>query len=256
MKSVISAVVFLPVLAVVAACSSSSSTAAPVASVPDAGDVDASVEDAPSTGAQCSKARDQLLLPIDRTSTGAVTVLSDTGGKKTIYVDASAGGFQTAAKNPRVYLDLATGQRVAVTDKSATTSSAWDLGLKRYVIFTNSGDVGSGQGGAVSIGKPFASVTDGDVKGATPAVEDMFDAECNAQTDRTGAPLTTFSDWYDYDDATMIPSPKANLTYVVRGGTGRLYKVAITSYDATPDGGSRNNVSTGFFLLEVTEVTP
>ncbi|HSO31335.1 MAG TPA: HmuY family protein [Labilithrix sp.] len=238
----------------IAACSSSSNVT-PVGTTPDAGDPDAGAVDAPAGGPQCSTARDQLLLPIDKTSTGAVTILSDTGGKKTIYVDASAGGFQTAAKSPRIYLDLGAGTRVAVTDKSASSSTAWDLGLKRYVIFTNSGDVGSGGGGAVQIPKAFASVTDGEVTAASPAAESMFDADCNAKLDRTQAPLTTFSDWYDYDDATMIPSPKANVTYVVRGGTGRLYKVAIKAYDALPDGGSRNNMSTGFFLLEVTEVT-
>jgi hypothetical protein len=241
-------------LAAVAACSSSSSTTpTPVGGDPDGGDADGGITDA-TVGTQCSTARDQLLLPIDKTSAGAVTILSDAGGTKTIYIDASAGGFQTAAKNPRTYIDLSTGTRVAVTDKSASTSTAWDLSLKRYVIFTNSGDVGPGQGGAKQIPKPFASVTDAEVAAAATAAESMFDADCNAKTDRTQAPLTTFSDWYDYDDATMIPSPKAGVTYAVRGGTGKLFKVAIKAYDALPDGGTRNNVSTGFFVLEVAEV--
>ena len=211
--------------------------------------------DAPAGGTQCSSARDQLLLPIDKTSTGAVTILSDTGGKKTIYVDASAGGTGSAAKTPRVYIDLAAGTRVSVTDKSATASTGWDLSLKRYVIFTNSGDGGTGAGGAVRIPKAFAAVTDADVTAAAPAPESLFDADCNAKVDRTQAPATTFSDWYDYDEATMIPTPKTGVSYAVRGATGRLYKVGIKAYDALPDGGSRNNMSTGFFLLEVTEVT-
>ncbi len=245
----------LPILAIgsIAACSSST-TPAPVGAATDGGDTDSAIVDA-STGAQCSTARDQLLLPIDKTSTGVVTVLGEAGGTKTLYVDASAGGFQTAAKNPRIYLDLGAGTRVAVTDKSAPTSPDWDLSLKRYVIFTNSGDVGSAMGGAKQIPKPFASVTDAEVAAAAIAPESMFDADCNAKTDRTGAPLTTFSDWYDYDDATMIPSPRPGVTYAVRGGTGRLYKVGIKAYDALPDGGTRNNMSTGFFVLEVSEVS-
>ena len=240
-------------LAAIAACSSSSTNPTPAGALPDGGETDGAIADA-SVGTQCSTARDQLLLPIDKTSSGVVTALGNTAGTKTLYVDASAGGFQTAAKNPRIYLDLGAGTRVAVTDKSAPTSPDWDLSLKRYVIFTNSGDVGSGMGGAKQIPKAFASVTDAEVSAAAIAGESMFDADCNAKTDRTGAPLTTFSDWYDYDDATMIPSPKPAVTYAVRGGTGRLYKVGIKAYDALPDGGSRNNMSTGFFVLEVAEV--
>ncbi len=242
-------------LAAVAACSSST-TPVGVGALPDAGDPDAGdVVDAPAGGTKCSTARDQLLVPIDKVSTGVVTVLSDQGGVKTLYIDASAGGFQTAAKNPRIYLDLGAGTRVAVTDKSASTSTDWDLSLKRYVIFTNSGDVGVGTGGAVPIKKTFAAVTDADVLAAAPVAESMFDADCNAKTDRTQAPLTSFSDWYDYDDATMIPSPRAGVTYAVRGASGRLFKVGIKAYDALPDGGTRNNISTGFFVLEVAEVT-
>lgn len=243
-----------PILALVAiAACSSSTTPVGVGTAPDAGDPDAGIVDAPS-GTSCSSARDQLLVPIDKVSTGVVTVLSDEAGVKTLYVDASAGGFQTAAKSPRTYLDLAAGTRVAVTDKSAPTSATWDLALKRYVIFTNSGDTGVGRGGAVQINKAFAAVTDADVLAAAPVAESMFDADCNAKKDRTEAPLTSFSDWYDYDDATMIPSPKAGVTYAVRGASGRLFKVGIKAYDALPDGGTRNNMSTGFYVLEVAEV--
>jgi hypothetical protein len=64
-----------------------------------------------------------------------------------------------------------------------------------------------------------------------------------------GAPNATFADWYDYDQATMIPTPK-NVTYVVRGGTGKKYKVGIKAYDGKADGTTGG--STGFFLLQVT----
>ena len=239
--------------AAIAPCSSSSTDPTPAAVATDGGDTDSAIVDA-SAGTQCSTARDQLLLPIAKISSGVVTVLADAGGTRTLYVDASAGGFQAAAKSPRIYLDLGAGTRVAVTDKSAPTSPDWDLSLKRYVIFIKSGDVGSGRGGAKQIPKPFASVTDAEVAAAATAAESMFDADCNAKTDPTGAPLTTFSAWYDHDEATMIPSPRPGVTYAVRGGTGRLYEVGIKAYDALPDGGTRNNMSTGFFVLEVAEV--
>lgn len=246
---------FLILLALPLAACSSSSTATPAGVTPDGGaPAEAGTTDAPSGGTQCTSARDQLLLPIDKVSTGAVSVVSDANGTKTIYVDASGGGLGSAAKNPRVYIDLGAGTRVAVTDKSAVGSKDWDLALKRSVIFTNGGDAGAGSGGAVSLPKAFASASAADVTSAKPASESFFDADCNAKLDPTGAPSTTFSDWYDYDQATNIPTPKPNVTYVVSGGTGKKYKVGIKAYDALPDGGSRNNTSTGFYLLEVTEV--
>ncbi len=238
----------------VAACSSSSQT--PAAPIPDGGVApDGGTTDAPAGGTECTSARTQLLLPIEKTSTGTVSIVSDSNGKKTLYVDASAGGLGSSAKNPRVYVDLAAGARVAVTDKTAPDSKDWDLALKRSIIFTNGGDAGVGQGGALQITKPFASVTAADVSVAKLEKESFFDADCNAKLDPTGAVNTTFSTWYDYDQATNIPSPKPGVTYVVRGGSGRLFKVGIKAYDALPDGGSRNNMSTGFYLLEVTEVT-
>jgi hypothetical protein len=233
----------------VVACSSSSNSAV-IVDAPD----DGGRPDAPPGGTQCSSARDQLLLPIDKVSTGAVSIVSDTGGKKTIYVDASAGGLGNSAKNPRVYVDLSNGTAVPVTDKAAVSSTDWDLALKRAVIFSNSGDSGVGTGGAVQIKKAVASVSDDEAKAASPAAESFFDADCNAKLDPTGAPATTFADWYDYDQTTNIPTPNPDVSYVVRGGTGKIFKVGIKAYDALPDGGSRNNTSTGFYLLEVTEV--
>lgn len=226
------------------ACSSSSGTSSGGAAAGDAG-ADAA-EGGNTTG--CTSARKQLLTPVDKTSTGEVSIVSDTNGAKLIYVDASAGGQQKAPTNPRVYLDLAAGTAVAVTDVSATTSTAWDLAVKRAVIYTNGGDAGPGQGSAVLINKSFASVTAADADAATPAKEAFFDADCNPSLDPTGAVMTTFSDWYDYDQVTNIPAPK-DVTYVVTGGVGTRYKVAITSYSAQPDGGAGQ--STGFFLFKV-----
>ncbi len=208
-----------------------------------------------SGGTQCTAAREQSLPPIDKVSTGAVSVVSDAGGTKTIYVDASAGGSGNSGKSPRVYVDLGAGARVDVTDKSAATSKDWDLAIKRTVIFTNSGDGGPGTGGAATLSKAFASVSAADVSAANPVAEAFFKADCELNVDQIGQLQTTFSGWYDYEESKNIPTPKPNVTYVVRGGTGRQYKVAIKAYDALPDGGSRNNASTGFYLLEVAEVT-
>jgi hypothetical protein len=239
----------IPALGSFAACSSSTTSASSGGVTPaDDGGVEAAA-DAPAGATSCSKARDDLLVPIDKVSTGAVTVVSDTGGVKTLYVDASAGGTASAIKNPRIYIDLEAGARVDVTDITAPTSTAWDLALKRDKIFTNSGDAGPGTGGAMQITKTFSAVNAAEANGTALVPEKFFDADCNPQLDITQTVSTTFSDWYDYDQVTHIPTPK-DVTYVVRGGTGKKYKVAITAYDGLADGGT--GMATAFYLLKVT----
>jgi hypothetical protein len=227
-----------PFVAVIACSSSNSGTTAPAA--------DAGPDTAPS-GSQCTAAYKDLLLPIEKVSTGTVSVIATNGDTKTLFVDASAGGLPNAPKNPRVYINLESGARVDLTDGAAHDSTDWDLAIKRDVIFTNGGDGGPGQGGAVSVEKAFASVTAAD--GAAIAAESFFDSDCNAKKDPTGAVQTTFSDWYDYDQVTHIPSPKANHTYVVSSASGVKYKVAITSYNGLADGGTGTTYAN--YLLQV-----
>ena len=199
-------------------------------------------------GTSCTAAAEQLLGPIDAISTGAVTVLSEADGTKTLFVDASAGGTQGASTNPRLYLNLETASRVDETDKTAPTSTGWDLAIKRPILFTNSGDGGPGQGGALLVAKPFDDVTAADASGVTLATESFFDADCTAKVDATGAVKTSFDGWYDYDRATNVLTPHDG-TWLVRGGTGKLYKLQILSYYATPDGGAGQ--SGGRYTLKV-----
>lgn len=195
------------------------------------------VDSAKETSVQgCTAALETLLKPIDKVSTGEVTILADGGGERLLFVDATAGGAAGASQNPRTYVSLATGKRVDVTDKSAATSTDWDLALERAVLFTNSGHGGPGSGSAVYVAKPFADVTAADAAGKTFPAEAFVDGSCNPIVDQTGAIKSTFDGWYDYDGATNKVTPKTG-TYVVKGGKGALYKVAITQYYATADGG-------------------
>lgn len=235
-------------VAVAAACSSSD----PPASGSSSGGADGGSSGSADGGAeggggtQCSRQRDDLLVPIAKVSTGEVTVLSTSGKTKTILVDASAGGTTGARTRHRLYLNLERAARVDVTDPDAFTNTDWDLALKRTVIYTNSGDGGSGQGGAVKLVKGFASVTDADLSGAKP--EKFFDADCNVVPTPIGDPASTFADWYDYDTATNLPTPRV-LTYGVVGGTGKKYKVMIESYSSAKDGGAGD--VTGIYRLKV-----
>jgi hypothetical protein len=203
--------------------------------------------DSGSTVTSCSAQRDVVLQPIDRVSTAAVS--EATGGL--LYVDGSGGGANQASRNPRVYVNLGGKNRVAVTDKSATSSTDWDIAFKRTVIFTNGGDSGPGAGGAAVVNKDFDAVTAADADGAAIVKESFFDEECNEKKDQFDLYLnTTFSDWYDYDTSSMGVSPKPGRTYIVVGGNGTRYKVAITTWTGRPDG-TTNNPSTGHFLLKV-----
>lgn len=214
------------------ACSSSNTTTSGGIE-DDAAAADAGAET--GTGSQCQAAKEKGLLPVAKVSTGEVKVLSEAGGAKTIFVDASAGGTAAAATNPRVYIDLSTITRVDVSDVAAEKSTDWDLAVERPILFSNSGDGGPGAGGAVLVAKSFDAVTAADAAAATFAPESFFDADCTMKVDPTNAVKTSFDGWYDYDGATMHLTPK-KVTFLIKGGKGALFKLEILSYYANPDG--------------------
>ena len=206
--------------------------------------------DAATTGPSvCSAARAQLLGAVNSVSTGNVTVLSSSSGATTLYVDASAGGLAAESTNPWIFISLGGNAKASVTDTTSVASTGWDLALKRPALYTNGGDGGVGQGGAVLIAKAFASVTAVDASSAAFMTEKFFDAQCNPMTDPIGAPLTTFSAWYDYDQTAHTLTP-ATGTWLVRGATGTMYKLRIDSYYANPDG-SNGSGDGGTFKLDV-----
>jgi len=196
----------------------------------------------------CSAARKQLLGAVDSVSTGDVSVVTKEAGVTTLYVGATAGGAAAAAMNPWIFVSIEHSSRAQVTDVSATSSSAWDLALKRPLLYTNSGDGGPGQGGAVLIDKDFDDVTADDAADAEFVTEKFFDADCNPIVDVTGAAATSFSNWYDYDAEAHTLSPHAG-TWLVHGASGKLFKLRINSYYGTPEGGT--GMAGGAYLIDV-----
>jgi hypothetical protein len=215
----------------------------------DGGPTDGSPTDSSSTdgeggageggeGGSCSAARQQALMPIDQVANTNITVLATDGAVKTIFIDATAGGVQMESANPYIYVNLGTATKVSVTDVTAGASTAWDLAIKRPGLFTNSGDGGPGMGGAVFIQKAFDTVTMADATGAAFATEKFLDANCQELQDPTLAVLTTFSGWYNYDMAAQHMVTPMTGTFLVKGGSGTLYKLEILDFYATPDGGT------------------
>lgn len=191
----------------------------------------------PSTGgqhtSQCSAALRQSVSLVDSVATSAVAVLDDSGSELAVYVDATAGNDPD--KFPWVYLSLATGTKLELTDIEALSSTAWDLAFKRAAIRTNSGDSGPGAGGAFKVSLPWDSV-DASTLGTRPVpTEDWFDEDCNIGLDSTNSLITTFSGWDEYDVATHVLTP-ADAVYLTRGGDGSLYKVAVLDYYSNPNG--------------------
>lgn len=185
----------------------------------------------------CSAALEQTLRPVDRVATTPVRVVSESDGARRLFIDASAGGPARAGQNPYVYVNLERGERVEVTDVSARLSDDWDIALERHVIFVNGGDGGSGQGAAAMIVAPFDAVTAERADAVELEPERFFDEDCNVETDEIGALKTRFASWYGYEIGGNRLSPRT-VTYVVRGGTGKRYKLAFETYYGQADGGS------------------
>jgi hypothetical protein len=232
------------VLLCVTGCGSDDSGSSANAGAPNSGAAGQGGDGASS----CSAARAQLLGAVDSVSTSDVSVLSTSDGIVTLYVGATAGGTAAAAMNPWIFVSLEDSSKVEVTDLSSLRSTAWDLALKRSILYTNGGDGGPGEGDAVLIDKEFEEVTADDAAEVKFYREKFFDAECNPLVDLTGAAATSFSAWYAYDAETHALSPQPG-TWLMHGATGKLFKLRIETYYGTPDGGT--GMTGGGYVLEV-----
>jgi hypothetical protein len=195
----------------------------------------------------CSAALRQSVGLLDEVSTGVVTQL-ETTPELVLYVDASAGGDTGGDEAPWVYISLAGGSAVALTDLEALESTAWDLALKRFIIRTNSGDSGPGQGGALRVALPWDSVDASTQGNRALPVEQWFDDECNLVTGSTNELVTTFSGWYQYNTATHRLDAIEGV-YLTQAADGAKYKVAVLDYYSNPDG-SHGRVD-GHFKLRI-----
>jgi HmuY protein len=192
-----------------------------------------SVDPTPSA---CSAALRQSLSLVDEVSTATVSVLSETGEDRTLYVDASVGGLNGQDSSPWVYVKLATGEAVAVTDIEALASKAWDLAFKRSTVRTNSGDSGPGEGGAIRIALPWDDVDASTLGNKALPTESWFDADCMLELDASQNLVTTFSGWSAYDEANHVLSAAPDVVFVTADANGLLYKVSVLDYYSTPTG--------------------
>ena len=204
-----------------------------------------SVDPTPSA---CSAALKQSLSLVDEVSTAKVSIVSEDADDRTLFVDASVGGLNGQDTHPWVYIALATGQAVAVTDLQALGSKAWDLAFKRSVVRTNGGDSGPGLGGAIRIALPWDKVTSATLGNKALPIESWFDDDCMLTLDSAQNLVTTFSGWSQYDETNHVLSA-ADVVFITAGADGTLYKVGILDYYGTPAGA--HGTVAGRYLVRV-----
>lgn len=171
--------------------------------------------------------------PIDEVSTGAVTV-TQVGNVTRAIVDASAGGTVGYGEKPFVYLDLATGTKVAITDVESYHSTDWDLAIKRYVVRINGGD--SGPGGveaAIVENKTSLDQVTMAPAGASFQTDDWATADCQLREGPIGEPETAIGMWYAYDvDTSRIVPNEWVILLTLRDGSTRKLRIVTYYGDA------------------------
>src|SRR6187549_2548388 len=94
------------------------------------------------SNSRCSAALRQAVSLVNEVAATPVEVIESSGAELTLYVDATAP--EGPDTSPWVYVSLATGAKLELTDLEALASRDWDLGFKRASIRTNGGDSGPG----------------------------------------------------------------------------------------------------------------
>ena len=150
--------------------------------------------------------------PFDgETTTGPLVVATvlETGGKQ-LLVDATN-------KMSQVYVDLDEGREMK--PEEAFSTNGWDLSLKRFDIFVNSG--ASGPSGNVEVAV---------VKGAD--YEALSQAPASGFTTDTGDRVfnTTEGGWYFYDLGVHRLVTRTELIYVLHTSAGLYMKLRMLSY--------------------------
>ncbi|MDP2272247.1 MAG: HmuY family protein [Archangium sp.] len=150
--------------------------------------------------------------PFDgETTTGPLVVASvlDTGGTQ-LLIDATN-------KMSQVYVDLDEGREMKPSE--AFETNGWDLSLRRFDIFVNSG--ASGPTGTVEI----AVLKDVDYASLTQAPAAGFTADTGERVFNTSE-----GGWYFYDLGVHRLITRTELVYVIHTSAGAYVKLRMLSY--------------------------
>lgn len=131
--------------------------------------------------------------------------------------------FVTSDAETWVNLDLS---QTHVDEDVGPVEARWDVSAARTLWRTNGGVTGEGMAGSVLVASELEALTD------VGALD--FTADTTIEPTRPGqvayAGNTVLGDWFDYDPATRIVTPKP-VVFVVRTHTGDLAALQIMSWD-------------------------
>ncbi len=163
------------------------------------------------------------LTPGDDEGGGPMTV-DEMGGPNIGHTheddDVISTSVDATAEDVWVYLDLDDGQQLEVSDPRADPD--WDIAFQRFNIKLNGGD--SGTAGVEAILLEDMAFEDVDVAPAQGYISDLPDGD-----DENENPDYVFQDWYDYNIATHVLTPRP-VVYVVRTAEPQHYKLQIDAY--------------------------
>jgi hypothetical protein len=177
---------------------------------------------------------DDLIVRVEAVAPGDVTREALDDGSFRIVIDASQGGPANVATLSFLYVDLASGEKVDISDIEAATSTDWDLGFERAKILLNSGDSGPGRWLAARVEAESYEAIAAPASDSDAWIDDTFITDtCEPLTIGRGDPATAFGVWYDYDMTTHTLGVPENTGWVLYDtGTRTAWRLEIEDWDA------------------------
>lgn len=176
---------------------------------------------------------DEMILDLslhdDKISDGEVSTSTD-GADFVTTVDARAGGYSNASRNPWVYVKFARdgATRVDIDDEAALESQEWHMSLRRYIVRLNSGDSGPSCVAAATLRGDYASV-DAVPDDAEFVEEDFYTDECAIVEDASGlpgSPAVAMGAWWSYGSCTET----TDKPFLLKLEDGSVIKLVIEAY--------------------------
>lgn len=171
-----------------------------------------------------------LSLHDDKVSDGAVETTTE-GDDFVTTIDASAGGYSKASKNPWVYVSFQSdgAHRIDIDDESALEDMTWDLSLRRFIVRLNGGDSGpSCVGGAAVKNKTYAELTS-IPDGVKYATDDYYTDDCTLINDSSGiegSPQVVLGPWWEYPGCVKT----TEIPFLIQNAEGRVLKLVVEGY--------------------------
>jgi hypothetical protein len=210
------------IVALSGACSeSSSSEAAHRDDTPDA--------QAPSHEVACIDESITALMLLDMPASDTIQEDTDKGDYFETLIDATGGGVTPVTSYVYVRFTPDGIEQVDISDEDAFESTAWHLGVRRYVVRVNSGVAGPAD---VTVGRT-APNTDFEALDSVPAgleyrTERYFSEDCELVPDASGigAPGTALASFWSYAGCVEMTGN----VYVIDLGDGTAVKLEVLAY--------------------------